>query len=177
MKNKTTLKITYAAICLALCLVLPFLTGQIQQIGKMLSPMHIGVFLCGFLCGWPYGLLVGGIAPLLRSALFGQPVLFPDACAMAFELAVYGFLAGLFYKKLPKKTFNLYISLIAAMLGGRIVWGIVRFALAGLSNTAFPLSAFLAGAFTNAVPGIILHILLVPLIVLALKKAKINPNA
>ena len=65
----------YAALCLALCLYLPFLTGQIPQIGKALSPMHIPVLLCGFLCGWPYALAVGFIAPFLRFLLFHMPCL------------------------------------------------------------------------------------------------------
>ena len=38
-------KLVFAALCLALCIVLPFLTGQIPQIGSMLSPMHIPVLL------------------------------------------------------------------------------------------------------------------------------------
>ena len=57
-------RLTYSAICLALCLVLPFLTGQIPQIGKMLCPMHIPVLLCGFICGWPYGLVCGLHMPM-----------------------------------------------------------------------------------------------------------------
>lgn len=34
------LKLTYSALYLAIALVLPFLTGQIPQIGSMLCPMH-----------------------------------------------------------------------------------------------------------------------------------------
>ncbi len=176
MKKKITLKITYAALCLALCIVLPFLTGQIPQIGKALSPMHIGVFLCGFICGWPYGLFVGLIAPPLRSLLFGMPVMFPDAFGMAFELATYGLVSGLLYKALPKKTYNTYITLIVAMIAGRLVWGLVRFIIAGLAGTQFPFSAFWAGAVAKAVPGIILHIVLIPVLVLALQRAKIIQN-
>ena len=56
-------RMVFAALCLALALVLPFLTGQIPQIGSALCPMHIPVLLCGFLCGWPWGLAVGFIAP------------------------------------------------------------------------------------------------------------------
>ena len=91
----------YAALCLALCLYLPFLTGQIPQIGKALSPMHIPVLLCGFLCGWPYALAVGFIAPFLRFLLFHMPEM-PMGIAMAFELAAYGLLASLLYRALPK---------------------------------------------------------------------------
>ena len=85
--NRNLKKLIYAALCLALCMVLPLLTGQIPEIGKRLSPMHIPVFLCGFLCGWPWGLAVGAIAPILRSFLFGMPALYPDAIVMSFELA------------------------------------------------------------------------------------------
>ena len=174
--SKSTKKLCYAAVCLALAMVLPFLTGQIPQIGQMLSPMHIPVFLCGFLCGWPWGIVVGFIAPLLRSVLFGMPAFFPGACAMAFELATYGFVSGVLYKRLPDRTSSIYIALIAAMICGRIVWGIARYVLAGLSGSSFPMSAFIAGAVTNAIPGIILHIVLVPIILIAMKRAKLVLN-
>ena len=176
MKKKIPLKLAYSAVCLALAMLLPFLTGQIPQIGSMLSPMHIPVFLCGFLCGWPFGMIVGFIAPLLRFAMFGMPPLFPTGVAMAFELAAYGFLSGILYKALPKKIPYIYVTLIASMLGGRLIWGGVRFLLSGLEGTEFPFSAFLAGAFVNAVPAIILHIVLIPLLVIALRKAKLVLN-
>lgn len=174
--KKNTLKLTYAALCLALALVLPFLTGQIRQIGQALSPMHIPVLLCGFLCGWPWGLVVGFIAPLLRSVLFGMPPMFPMAAAMAFELAAYGIVAGILYKRLPKTAVNIYVTLILAMICGRIVWGIARLVFAGIQGTAFTFSAFIAGAITGSIPGIVLHIVLIPLIIIALKKAKLVPN-
>lgn len=176
MKKKSTLKLTYAAVCLALAMVLPFLTGQIPQIGQALSPMHIPVLLCGFLCGWPWGLVVGFIAPLLRSALFGMPAIFPGACAMAFELATYGALSGLLYRLLPKKNGYIYVTLLIAMIGGRIVWGVARYIFAGVQGSEFTFAAFIAGAVTNAIPGIVLHIVLVPLIVMALKRAGLVPN-
>ncbi len=163
-----------SAICLALAMVLPLLTGQLEQFGNMLCPMHIPVLLCGFLCGWPWGLAVGFIAPLLRFLIFGMPVLFPKGIAMAFELAAYGALTGALYRRFPKRTSYLYVSLLAAMAGGRMVWGLVQYLLAGLQSTTFPLSAFLAGAVTNAIPGILLHIALIPLLVMALKKAGIH---
>ncbi len=174
--RKNTKKLCYAAACLALAMVLPFLTGHIPTIGQMLSPMHIPVLLCGFLCGWPWGLVVGFTAPLLRSVLFGFPAFFPGACSMAFELATYGFVSGILYKRLPDKTSSIYIALIAAMVCGRIVWGIARYVFAGLSGSTFPMSAFIAGAVTNAIPGIILHIILIPLIIIAMKRAKLVLN-
>ena len=166
-------KLTYAALFLALAMVLPFITGQIPEIGKSLCPMHIPALLCGFLCGWPWGLAVGFIAPLLRSVVFGMPAMFPGAVAMAFELAVYGGLAGLLYRLLPRKKWSVYVALVAAMLAGRVVWGAVRLILAGLSGTGFTWAMFLAGAVTTAIPGIILQLVLIPAILFALHKAKL----
>lgn len=164
-------KLAIAALCLALCMVLPFLTGQIPEIGSMLCPMHIPVLLCGFLCGPAWAVVVGATAPLLRFVLFGMPPLFPTGVAMCVELATYGAVSGILYQLLPKKPVNIYISLIVAMLAGRIVWGIVQVVLMGLQGSSFTWTAFIASAFTQAIPGIILHIVLIPLIILALQKA------
>ena len=169
-------KLVYTALYLAIAMVLPFLTGQIPQIGAMLSPMHIPVLLCGFMCGWPWGLAVGFIAPLLRSVLFGMPALFPAAVAMAFELAVYGGMSGLLYRLLPRKPWAVYAALIIAMIAGRVVWGAVRLLLAGLSGTSFTWALFIAGALTNAVPGIILHLVLIPILVIAMERAGLSLN-
>lgn len=169
-------RMIYSALYLAIALVLPFITGQIPEIGAMLSPMHIPVLLCGFVCGWQWGMAVGLIAPLLRSALFGMPPLYPTAIAMTFELAAYGALAGILYKLLPRKTWSVYAALILAMIGGRLVWGAARYLLAGLSGSEFPLSAFFAGAVTGAIPGIILHIVLIPVLVMVLEKARLTLN-
>ena len=104
VKNRTNLlKMIVAALFLALAYVMPFLTGQIPEIGSMLCPMHIPVLLCGFICGWPWGLAVGFIAPLFRSLTLGMPPLFPTAICMSLELAAYGAIAGLIHKLLPKK--------------------------------------------------------------------------
>lgn len=169
--NKSYKNLVFSAVCLALCMLLPLLTGQLQQLGNALCPMHIPVLICGFIAGPWYAAAVGAIAPLLRFLIFGMPPVFPIGIAMCFELAAYGAVSGLLYKLLPKKTLNIYASLIAAMLVGRAVWGIVRAVLSGASGSPFTWQAFLAGGFINAVPGIILHILLIPIIVMALERA------
>ena len=169
-------RLTYAALYLAIAMVLPFVTGQIPEIGAMLCPMHIPALLCGFMCGWPWGLAVGFIAPLLRSAVFGMPAMFPAAVAMAFELAAYGTVAGILYRVLPRKKAFVYVVLILSMLAGRIVWGAARVALAGLADSPFTWAIFLAGAFTNAIPGIILHIVLIPVLVIAMERAGLAMN-
>ncbi len=174
--KKKLIRLVYAAACLALCMVLPLITGQIPEIGKRLSPMHIPVFLCGFLCGWPWGLAVGAIAPILRSALFGMPAMGPDAFSMMFELATYGAVAGILYRALPRKPWSIFVSLVTAMIAGRLVWGAAKWAMLGLSGMPFTFEMFLSGAIVNAIPGIIVHIILVPLIVLALNRAGLVLN-
>ena len=168
-------KMTYSALYLAIAIVLPFLTGQIPEIGSILSPMHIPVLLCGFVCGWPWGVAVGFIAPLLRSVLFGMPPML-TAVAMTFELGTYGLLSGLLYKVLPKKTWSVYAALISAMIAGRVVWGLARWLIAGLQNTNFTSALFIAGAVTSAIPGIILHIVLIPIMVIALDRTNLVLN-
>lgn len=169
-KTKSPINLALASMFLAMAFVLPFLTGQIPQIGAKLCPMHIPVILCGYFCGGPWGLAVGFIAPLLRSVTLGAPSLFPKAFAMAFELAAYGLISGLLYRKLPKKKINIYVSLVVAMVLGRLVWGIVQLCCVGFDVTKFSLATFWAGAVVNAIPGIIIQLILIPLLVMTLEK-------
>ena len=170
MKSKNELlKLTLAALFMALAFVLPFLTGQIQKIGSMLCPMHVPIILCGFICGWRWGLTVGLTAPLLRSLTLGMPPLFPIAICMAFELAAYGAVAGLMHKYLPRKKPFVYCSLITAMIVGRLVWGAAMFVCLGIRGGRFTFAAFLSGAVLNAIPGIVVQIVLLPILVMILE--------
>ena len=175
MKKLThTQTLTLSAMFLALAYVLPFFTGQIPQIGSMLCPMHIPVILCGFLCGWPWGLAVGFLAPLLRSVTLGMPPLFPTAVCMAFELATYGTVSGLLHKSFSKNKWHVYASLLISMITGRFVWGTAMFICMGITGGSFGFSAFIAGAVTNALPGIVIQIILIPILVIFLEKADIG---
>lgn len=173
MKRQNIQKLALSGMFLALALVLPLLTGQIPQIGQMLAPMHLPVLLCGFICGSPYGMAVGFVSPLIRYLFFHLPPIIPTGIPMAFELAVYGLVAGLLFKALPKKNIFIYIELIISMITGRIVWGIAMLSVMSMGGNAFGFKAFWAGAVVNALPGIILQIILVPLIVIAFKKSSL----
>lgn len=157
-------------MCLAMCLLLPFLTGQIPQIGSALCPMHLPVLLAGYLCGPWWAMLVGITAPVLRHILFSMPPLL-TAIAMSFELAAYGAISGLLYRRSKQDLPGIYLSLIIAMICGRILWGIIRVMMTGVSGEVFTWGLFLAGAFTNAIPGIVLQLIAIPILVTALKKA------
>ncbi|MCD8075496.1 MAG: ECF transporter S component [Lachnospiraceae bacterium] len=173
--NKTN-KLTVSALFFSIGLILPFFTGQIPAIGKMLCPMHFPVLLCGLIAGWQYGLIVGFFLPLARSFLFGVPVLFPGGIAMAFELATYGLVIGYLYEHSRWQCVKaLYRCLLTAMVAGRLVWGAARVLLLGIGGGTFTWELFLSGALLNAIPGIILQLILVPAIMVSLNRAKIIP--
>ena len=165
--------LTLAAMLLALGLVLPLVTGNIPRVGNLLLPMHLPVFLGGLLLGWQYGLILGAVLPLMRSLLFGMPPLYP--VAMTFELATYGAVAGALYRRSPWKCLRaLYRALLLAMFAGRAVWGIAEVALLGMAGKTFTWQMFLAGAFLNAVPGILLQLILIPSVMLTLHRTGIS---
>lgn len=173
MKNRVSThirKLVISAMLMAVGIVLPFFTGQIPQIGNMLLPMHLPVIVGGLICGWQYGGIVGFMLPLLRYVLFGMPPM-PNGLAMAFELAAYGAISGFLYNRSRWQCIvSLYRSLIIAMIGGRIIWGIVRVVMLGMTGNAFTWQMFMAGAFLNAVPGIILQLVFIPALMVALNK-------
>ncbi len=174
--KQTTIKkhiqrLVLAAMFLALGIVLPFLTGQIPQVGSMLLPMHLPVLLCGLICGWQYGGAVGLVLPLLRYVMLGMPPIFPTGIAMTFELAAYGAIAGFLYNRSKWQcVFALYRSLLIAMAGGRIIWGVVRVLLTGVAGEAFTWQMFMTGAFLNAIPGIVLQLVFIPVLMVALDR-------
>lgn len=174
-------KMVLAALLLALGLVLPFVTGQIPEVGNMLLPMHLPVLICGLVCGWKWGAVVGFVLPLMRSFLFQMPPLMPTmrtggALCMAFELMAYGLISGRLYGWLKKYRWGLIVSLLGAMLAGRIVWAVASMVIYRLfADFPFTFQLFLAGGFLSAWPGMILQIVLVPLLVRLLEKTRLVP--
>lgn len=172
--NQKTKDLVSAALCVALGLIVPQVfhlipfVGTVPNLGGVFLPMHIPVLLCGFLCGWRYGAACGAIVPLLSSVVTGMPVLWPQGVTMVFELTAYGLVTGLLYRAMKK---NIYLSLIAAMVAGRAVSGIAKAVFFGVAGTPFGMAAFISGAFTTAIPGIILQLVLIPVLVVALEKS------
>ena len=165
MIRKQTYRLVLAAMFLALGMLLPFLTGQIKEIGDSLLPMHLAVLLCGALCGADFGLYVGAVLPFLRSVTFGMPPIYPNAVWMSLELATYGLVMGFLLSKKNKTSVGyLYFSLIVSMISGRIVWGISKAFLLGVANKPFGIEAFIVGGFLDAIPGIVLQLIAIPAI-------------
>lgn len=162
------------AVCIALCVVLPQAFHAIPNAGSIYCPMHIPVLLCGLICGWQYGLLCGIAGPLVSALITGMP---PAAVlpGMLVECAAYGALTGLMMQLVhTKKVYpDLYISLLVAMLGGRIISGIAKALI--FSAGSYSMTAWVTGSFVTSLPGIIVHLVLIPSIVYALMKAKLIP--
>ena len=166
MKNKHIQNLVLSGVLLALGMVLPLATAQIKEIGDTLLPMHFPVLLCGLVCGWKYGLAVGIILPFLRAVTVGMPPLYPNAVWMSLELATYGGVIGFLYLTFRKKQmWWLYVCLIISMVSGRIVWGIAKTILLGVAGKAFTLQVFIAGGIIDALPGIVLQLILIPAII------------
>lgn len=175
--RKRIQNLVLAALFMAIGMVLPFATMQIKELGNSLLPMHLPVLLCGLICGWRYGAVVGAVLPLFRSVCFGMPILYPDAVCMAAELAGYGLVVGILYACFAeKRLWQVYVSLLGAMLAGRILWGVTRAVLLGVGGELFTLQMFLAAAFLNAIPGIALQLILIPTVMLLIQKRKKGTN-
>ena len=172
MKKQTTKQMIITALCIAMGLILPMAFHSIPNAGKIFLPMHIPVLICGLACGWQYGLICGILTPFLSSILTGMP---PIAYlpSMLCELAVYGLVSGILIHLIhtKKQYLDLYISLIIAMIAGRITMGMLNALIFQAGNYKFNL--WITGAFVTALPGIIIQLLIIPTIIFALKKSNL----
>lgn len=175
--NKMTpiFKCSATAVCMALCVILPMALHAIPNAGTLLSPMHLPVLLCGMVCGWQYGLICGLIGPALSSLITGMPGM-GYLPTMMFELAIYGLATGLLMKLVHtgKQVADIYISLVIAMLAGRILTGIARALIFAAGSYSW--KAWATGYFVSSFPGIVLQLILVPVLYLALQKAHLIPG-
>ena len=174
-KMSAVKKSIITAVCIALCVVLPQAFHAVPNAGAIYLPMHIPVLLCGLICGWSYGLLCGLAGPALSALLTGMP---PTAVlpGMLVECGVYGLAAGLLMQLLRTKHLyaDLYISLAAAMMLGRVVSGIAKALI--FSAGSYSMASWVAGSFVTALPGIVIQLALLPSIVYALMRARLIPQ-
>lgn len=177
MKNqngKTLLRLVYSALCLALCVALPQLVGRVPELGKLISPMHLPAYLAGLIVGPFWGLAVGATAPILNFLLYGRPV-FASAFCMVFELGGYALFTGLVYRMLPKKPVGVYLAVAAGMVLGRVLGGVGKMLLlVGGVLESYSLAAFWTGYFASGVTSMLITLVLVPIVFLALRRARLT---
>lgn len=166
-------RLTFGGLLLAVTILLPqafHLTG-IPASGAVFLPMHIPVLLSGFLLGPAYGLLIGCLGPLISFLLTDMP----SAARLPFmigEVGFYGFSSGLLYHTLhfSKKKFGITISLIGAMISGRIIYTLMLVIFTYLLHIPCGGPAAAITAFVTGIYGIIIQLLLIPAILYSLKK-------
>ena len=163
------------AVCIALCYVIPLFFHGIQNAGSIFCPMHIPVFMCGLICGWSYGLLCGIAGPVISSALTGMPPIayLPN---MVTELVIYGLVAGLMIKLVHTKNtyLDLYISLVVAIVLGRIAAGIVRALI--FTQGTYSMAMWVSGYVITSWPGTLIQFIFIPSIIMALMKGRLIPE-
>lgn len=167
-------KMVFTAVGAALCVVLPMAFHAVQNAGTVFLPMHIPVLLCGLMCGWPFGFICGLIGPALSGVLTGMP---PAAMlpAMMVECAAYGCVTGLMMRfvRTGKNLADLYISMITAMIVGRMLAGLAK---AYIFSPGTPPFAWVTTSLLAGIPGIVIQLILIPLVVFSLTKAKLLPR-
>lgn len=172
MKNQMTKKLVLSGIFIAMGIMLPMAFHIIERGGSVFLPMHIPVLIAGFFLGWPFALAVGTLTPLLSSLLTGMPPLFPVLPYMMLELATYSVVVSLLYRELKM---NVYGSLIISMVCGRIMAGATVWVLATFFTVKLPGPVmFVQGAIIKGLPGIIIQLILIPIIVLTVKKLNLT---
>ncbi len=175
MKKRSVKNLTLCAMCIALCAVLPRAFNLIPNGGKLFSPLHIPVLLCGLACGGSWGALCGVLGPLLGSLIGAPPVqMLPRFIP---ELVIYGLAGGVCMKfiRTGHSSLDVYISLATAMLLGRIAGGIATVAVMALTTGVYTWQMFVAAYFVEAVPAIIVHIAVIPVLVFALARSRLIP--
>ena len=174
MKLSYAKKIVYTAVCIALCVVLPMAFHAVNNAGQIFLPMHIPVLLCGLMCGWPFGFICGLLGPILSSLLTGMP---PAAMlpSMMVECAAYGCVTGLMMKFVHtgKMLPDLYIGMVVAMVLGRVLAGFAKSFIFSPGTAPF---AWVTTSLVAGIPGIVIQLLLIPLVVVALTRAKLLPQ-
>jgi len=167
-------KLVFTAVCAALCVVLPMAFHAVQNAGTIFLPMHIPVLLCGLMCGWPFGFICGVLGPALSSLLTGMPLaaMLPS---MMIECAAYGCVTGLMMRYVHTKhsIADLYISMITAMVVGRVLAGLAKSFIFSPGTAPF---AWVTTSLVAGIPGIVIQLLLIPLVVYTLTKAKLLPQ-
>lgn len=174
-KMSPVVKCIVTAACMALCVILPIALHAIPNAGILFSPMHLPVLLCGMICGWHYGLVCGLAGPVLSSFITGMPGI-GMLPTMMIELAIYGLVTGLTMKMVHtgSQLADLYISLLTAMLSGRIITGVIRALI--FSAGSYSWKAWATGYFVSSFPGIIVQLILIPILYLSLQKAHLIPS-
>jgi len=147
--------ILFSGMGIALPRIFHLLAGS--SAGATFLPMHICVLISAITFGIVSSSIVAGSSIVFNYLLTGMPSL-ARLPYMLIELIIYAVLLGMFNKKL-----NSYISLIATIVLGRILYsGVLFVAINGLGLPTYGISVI--ESIKSGIPGIILQLIFVPVI-------------
>lgn len=125
--------------------------------GATFLPMHIAVLIAALTFGVTSSTIVAGSSIVCSYLLTGMPTL-ARLPYMLIELVIYAILLGIFNKK-----FNSYISLIATIVLGRVLYaGILFAAINVIGLPTYGISVI--ESIKVGIPGIIIQLACVPII-------------
>lgn len=167
-KKISVRNLTFTALFVAMGILLPQIFHLIggSEAGRMFLPMHIPVLLSGMLLGPVSGCIVGLLSPILSCFLTGMPKL-PMMPFMVLELAAYGGTAGYFC---VTRKYNVYISLIGAMVAGRVINALALIVATYVFHLQVSPVISVLTAVSAGIIGIIIQLVFIPAIVVTLRK-------
>ena len=131
--------------------------------GATFLPMHIAVLIAALIFGGISGSIVAGSSIVFSYLLTGMPSL-ARLPYMLIELVIYAVLLSVLNKK-----FNSYVSLIATIILGRVLYaGVLFAAVNGLGLPTYGISVI--DSIVTGLPGIAIQLICVPFIAKAIKK-------
>ena len=131
--------------------------------GAVFLPMHIAVLIAAFTFGAISGSVVAGSSIVFSYLLTGMPSL-ARLPYMLMELLLYAILVSLFNKK-----FNAYVSLIATIVLGRILYaGVLFVAIHGMGLPTYGISVI--ESIKVGLPGIAIQLICVPFVAKVMKE-------
>lgn len=178
--TKITYKMIVSAGLIALAAVLPQLIHLALGApgGVKWLPMYLPVLIGGCLLGTKWGLAVGALSPMVSfivTSAIGEPM--PSAARLPFmmvELTVFAAVSGLFTKKIADNGLWAFLAVILAQLSGRAVF--LGLAALTQSFTQFTASMIWSQIQTGFI-GLAVQAMLVPVVIIALRKVMIKDNA
>lgn len=180
MVRKQTLKLTFAAMFLAISVLIPSLFHMFSISGNIFLPMHIPVLVCGFWLGWQYGFAVGLAAPIINSIVSGMPPM-AKVPFMMMELAVYGLAAGIFYitlkfnnKRKNGFCWGIFPALILSLIAGRAIYALALTVGTYLLHINCGTAVAVIDATITGIPGILIQLVMVPMLVTLLERMPVT---
>ena len=160
-----TKKITISGLLITIGVLLPIIFHHIPgNLGPVMLPIHYSAFIAGGLLGPIAGMIVGSLTPVISHLLTGMPVS-PVFIYISFETFTYGLLFGCLYQKLK---YNIYFSLVTAMIFGRLANILGNFIIADIifSSSAMPFKIINSlNNFTVGLIGAFIQIIIIPIII------------